>query len=62
MVFKSPAKINLALDILGEEENGYHLIDTIYQIIPVFDLITIKESNSFSVKFKGKEDFKHSFT
>ena len=55
MIFKSPAKINLALDILGEEENGYHLIDTIYQIISLFDVISIKRAKTNSIKFEVKE-------
>lgn len=45
MLIKSPAKINLALSILGQDEvSGYHLIKTVFQEIPfLFDEIEIKE-------------------
>ncbi|MBN1495026.1 4-(cytidine 5'-diphospho)-2-C-methyl-D-erythritol kinase [Candidatus Peregrinibacteria bacterium] len=58
MIVKAPAKINLALDILGKDKNGYHLIDTIFQIIPVFDIISIKKSSRLKIKFKGEEGAK----
>lgn len=38
---KSPAKINLALDILGKE-GGYHLINTILQEIGLCDELTFR--------------------
>lgn len=40
---KANAKINLALDVLGEREDGYHEIDTIMQEIDLYDTITIDE-------------------
>ena len=39
---QSSAKINLALDVLGERDDGYHDIDTIMQEIDLFDVITIE--------------------
>lgn len=33
---RSPAKINLTLDVLGRDENGYHRIQTIYHEVPEF--------------------------
>lgn len=36
---KSPAKINLFLDVLGKREDGYHEIRTIYQTISLCDEI-----------------------
>jgi 4-diphosphocytidyl-2-C-methyl-D-erythritol kinase len=41
--YKSPAKINLALDILGLDSSGYHHIQTIFHEIPLHDIIEIKK-------------------
>ena len=38
---KTPAKVNLTLDILGKE-NGYHLLQTIMQEVPIYDELTFK--------------------
>ncbi len=38
---KAPAKVNLTLDILGEEKN-YHEIKTLVSTIDIYDKITIK--------------------
>jgi len=35
--FKSPAKINLGLSILSKLETDLHELETIYQVIPLFD-------------------------
>ncbi len=35
------AKINLTLDIVGTNEKGYHLIDSIFQSVSLFDEITL---------------------
>ncbi|MBI2464422.1 hypothetical protein HYV57_05695 [Candidatus Peregrinibacteria bacterium] len=44
ITLKSPAKVNLALDVLGKDEkSGYHEIQTVYQEIPLYDEITIEE-------------------
>lgn len=37
MRVKAFAKINLVLEILGVEKNGYHLIDTVFQQINLYD-------------------------
>ena len=55
MIFKSHAKVNLALDILGKEENGYHLVQTILQKIPLTDEMCIREESEHSVTFEGEE-------
>lgn len=38
---KAPAKINLALDITGALENGYHLLEMVMQTIDLYDTITV---------------------
>ena len=42
LVLKSPAKLNLYLDVLRKRPDGFHDIDTIFEKIALFDIITIK--------------------
>lgn len=42
-------KINLALEITGRRDDGYHNIDTIFQSIALCDRIRIQESEDFSL-------------
>ena len=41
MTLECKAKINLALDVLGERENGYHDVELIYVEIPLADIIKV---------------------
>ena len=41
ILIKSPAKINLYLDILGKRKNGYHDILTLMQAVSLYDIIEI---------------------
>lgn len=41
---RSPAKINLYLDILGKREDGYHNIETVFQAINLEDHLTFEIS------------------
>lgn len=36
------AKINLGLNIIGERENGYHNLETVFYPIPLYDALEIK--------------------
>jgi 4-diphosphocytidyl-2-C-methyl-D-erythritol kinase len=38
------AKVNLALDVLGKREDGYHDIETVLHTIVLHDVITLRES------------------
>ena len=38
---KSSAKINLTLDIVGTRQDGYHLIESIFQEVPIYDTLAI---------------------
>lgn len=40
--FASPAKINLGLRILGQRPDGYHAIETIFQLLDLYDWLTIQ--------------------
>jgi 4-diphosphocytidyl-2-C-methyl-D-erythritol kinase len=41
---KSPAKLNLHLDVFGKREDGFHEIYSIFQMISLFDHIEIRET------------------
>ncbi|MBK1811452.1 4-(cytidine 5'-diphospho)-2-C-methyl-D-erythritol kinase [Clostridium sp. YIM B02505] len=47
MILKAYAKINIALDVIGKREDGYHLLRMIMQTIDLYDVVHInKELNS----------------
>jgi 4-diphosphocytidyl-2-C-methyl-D-erythritol kinase len=46
IAFKSPAKINLFLNILGKRNDGFHELETIIQPIGVFDEISLTVEGS----------------
>ena len=39
---KSYAKVNLALDVLGTREDGYHLLETVMQKVQLADSIQLR--------------------
>lgn len=39
---KSPAKLNLMLHITGQREDGYHLLQTVFQFIGLYDELTFR--------------------
>ncbi|MGN1480720.1 4-(cytidine 5'-diphospho)-2-C-methyl-D-erythritol kinase, partial [Porcipelethomonas sp.] len=41
---KASAKINLTLDVTGKTDNGYHLIESIFQSIGIYDYLTISKT------------------
>jgi 4-diphosphocytidyl-2-C-methyl-D-erythritol kinase len=40
--FASPAKVNFGLRILGRRPDGYHAIQTIYQMLDLYDWLTFR--------------------
>ena len=38
----APAKINLTLDIVGTRPDGYHLLESVFQSVSVYDTVTVK--------------------
>lgn len=44
MRIKARAKINWTLDILGQREDGYHLMDMLMQPVSLADTVTLKEA------------------
>jgi len=42
IAYLSPAKLNLGLKVVGKKSDGYHLLNTIFCLIDLFDLINIQ--------------------
>lgn len=58
MKIKTAAKINLALDVIDRLENGYHLIESVFQIVGMYDEITVDLAESgISVSCELPEEF-----
>ena len=43
LVLRSPAKLNLYLDVLRKRPDGYHDIETVFEKISLFDIISIRK-------------------
>ena len=46
LILKSPAKINLGLKIIKKRDDGYHDIETIFQMVSIFDILTLRRIQS----------------
>ena len=49
----SPAKLNLFLHITGRRENGYHELQSIFQLIDLYDWMEFERTNNNSVQIEG---------
>lgn len=49
MLIKANAKINLALDVLGERPNGYHDVKMIMQSVDLYDELNIEKAGDSSI-------------
>lgn len=45
-----PAKINLALDIVGKREDGYHLVQMVMQSVNLYDSIIMESDSSRGIE------------
>ena len=45
MKFLSPAKLNLNLKVISKRNDGFHDLDTTFQLISLYDEISFEESN-----------------
>ena len=50
---KAHAKINLALDVIGKRDDGYHELNMIMQSIKLHDKIYIRKNDSREIKLKS---------
>lgn len=48
--FLAPAKINLFLHIVGVREDGYHLLQTVFQLLDFYDRIQLKVTADGTIK------------
>jgi len=48
--FLAPAKINLFLHITGQRADGYHLLQTVFQLLDFYDKIQLKPTLSHIIK------------
>ncbi len=63
LTLQAPAKINLALDVLGLREDGYHLLKMIMQSVDLQDTVTLTlrkdDEITFTCDVAGLSDSKH---
>ncbi len=50
MKVKANAKINLTLDVVGRRDDGYHLIDSVFQSVSLCDEISVKKCDNIVVR------------
>lgn len=48
----APAKLNLMLRVLGRREDGYHLLQTVFQIIDIADGLIFSKTDDGQVRLK----------
>lgn len=51
----SPAKVNLFLHITGRRENGYHELQTIFQLIDLYDYLSFYPNGHQEIYIQGLE-------
>ncbi len=50
---KAPAKINLVLDVVGQREDGYHVLQTVFQSVDWYDRITVDYADTMCFTCDG---------
>lgn len=57
----SPAKLNLFLHITGRRENGYHELQSIFQLIDLYDWLEFSQTDSDQIVIEGLDsvDLQH---
>lgn len=49
---KAYAKINLALDVVGKREDGYHEVRMVMQTVKLFDKLTLRVLDEDVIRMK----------
>lgn len=53
LTIKTPAKINIGLNVVGQRPDGFHNIETVFYPIKLYDEITISSGDKFAFECKG---------
>jgi 4-diphosphocytidyl-2-C-methyl-D-erythritol kinase len=61
LTIRTPAKINIGLNIISKREDGYHNLETIFYPINLYDELTIREDGKFTLittnsQLKGEQN------
>lgn len=54
---QAPAKINLTLDIVGKREDGYHLLESVFQAVGVYDTLLIEQTEGSEIVLTSPNRF-----
>ena len=54
----SPAKLNLFLHIVGRRDNGYHELQSIFQLIDLYDWISFEAIEENQIQIEGVAEVK----
>ena len=57
IVTKCPAKINLNLRILDKREDGYHNIQTHFQLVDIYDHLKFKSNKDRNIIIESQETY-----
>ena len=57
---KAAAKINLALDVTGKLENGYHSLESVFQSVGLYDEVTVELADEIFVSCDVPTEFAES--
>ena len=49
----APAKLNLALDVVGLLPNGYHDLDMVMQTITLYERLTLRRAEEVQLRLPG---------
>jgi len=55
LVLRTSAKVNLALEVLGKRDDGYHEIATVLQAVDLFDRLTVDPAEALSLQTDDPE-------
>jgi 4-diphosphocytidyl-2-C-methyl-D-erythritol kinase len=50
LILRAPAKLNLMLHITGRRDDGYHLLETVFQFIDLVDHIEFISNDEGSIE------------
>lgn len=60
MTVRAAAKVNLALDVTGKLDNGYHTLESVFQSVGLYDEVTVELAEDITVSCEVPELFAES--